>query len=171
MKLLNVILLSLTLVLCATMCKQSSTAPEMEIPPETDISVTCTPASGGAGIEFTVNVILGSIDQEIKVFGLDLTFDADLIQFQRVNKGTLTGDWAAVDGNEIRSGTLKVGGFAGSGSPIPAMSRGIIAEIVLKVVGQNFSDGQTSQICINSYTDDIGDLTPIPACTSFELKK
>jgi hypothetical protein len=143
----------------------------VEIPPETDISVTCTPVSGGAGTVFTVNVTLGSIDKEIKVFGLDMTFDADLFQFQGVNQGSLTGDWAAVDGNEIRTGTLKVGGFAGSGTPIPALSRGTIAEIVLKVVGENYSDGQTSQICINSYTDDIEGLTPNPACTTFELKK
>ena len=100
-----------------------------------------------------------------------MTFDADLFQFQDVNQGSLTGDWAAVDGNEIRAGILKVGGFAGSGTPIPPMRRGTIAEIVLKVVGEGFNNGQTSQICTNNYTDDIDGLTPVPACTSFELKK
>jgi hypothetical protein len=143
----------------------------MEIPPEADISLTCVPVSGGAGTVFTVNVTLGSIDKEIKVFGLDMTFDADIFQFQGVNKGSLSGDWAAVDGNEIRAGTLRVGGFAGSGTTIPVRRRGTIAEIVLKVAGGEFNDGQKSQICIDSYTDDISGLTPMPACTSFELKK
>jgi hypothetical protein len=152
-------------------CKESSTAPEAEIPPETDISVTLTPVSGGTGTVFTVDITLGSLNKEIKVFGLDMSFDAELFQFQGVNKGNLTGDWAAVDGNEIHTGILKVGGFAGSGTPIPASKGGTIAEIVLKVIGEDFSDGQKSQICINSYTDDISGLTPMPACTSFELKK
>jgi len=152
-------------------CKQSSTAPEAEVPPELDISVTCTPTSGGAGTVFTVSITLGSVDKEVTVFGMDMTFDADFIQFQGANRGNLTGDWAAVDANEIRAGTLKVGGFAGSGTPIPARSRGTIAEIRLKVEGEDFNNGQASQICINSYTDDLSGLTPMPACTSFELTK
>ena len=120
---------------------------------------------------FTVSINLESIDKEVKVFGLDMTFEADFFQFEGVSKGDLTGDWAAVDGNEIRAGTLKVGGFSGSGTPIPAGTRGAIAKVRLKVVDGNYSDGQNSQICINNYTDDISGLTPMPACTSFELKK
>jgi len=143
----------------------------VEVSPESDISVTCTPVSGGTGTVFTVSITLGSIDKEVKVFGLDMTFEANLFQFQRANEGNLTGDWAAVDANEIRAGTLRIGGFAGSGTPIPARSKGTIAEIRLKVSGEDFSDGQKSQICINGYTDDISGLRPSQACTSFELKK
>jgi len=165
------ILLTSALVLSFSMCKQSSTAPDLEVPPESDISVTCTPVSGGIGTVFTVSITIGSIDKEIKVFGMEMTFEANLIQFQGANEGNLTGNWAAVDANEIRTGTLRIGGFAGSGTAIPARSKGTIAEIRLKVLGGDFNDGQKSQICINSYTDDISGLTPSQACTSFELKK
>lgn len=165
------ILIALALILSFTRCKQSSTAPEVEIPPEADISLTCTPASGGAGTVFTVSIVLSSINEEIKVFGLDMTFEANLFQFQGAIEGNLTGDWAAVDANEIHRGTLRIGGYAGSGTAIPTRSRGTIAEIRFKVASGDFSDGQKSRICINSYTDDISGLMPSPACISFELKK
>jgi len=152
-------------------CKQSSTAPEADIPPEQDISISCTPQSGESGTVFTVSITLGGIDKEITVFGMDLTFDANLFRFQGANRGDLTEEWAAVDANEIRAGTLRVGGFTGSGTPIPARSRGTIVEIRLKVEGGDFSDGQKSQICIGDYTDDIVGLTPMPTCTLFELRK
>ena len=76
---------------------------------------------------------------EIKVFGLEMTFDADIFQFRRIEKGSLTESWAAVDANEINNGTLRVGGYAGSGNPITQGNTGKIAEVKVKVIGNNFS--------------------------------
>jgi hypothetical protein len=154
-------------------CKKSSTAPEVD-PPEQElmpITLTCSPSSGGTDTNFSVLISINDAGREIKVFGLEVKFDADKFQFRRIEEGDLTESWAAVDGNEISGGTLRVGGFMGSGDPIAQGTTGILAEVKLKVIGSNFNDGQQSQICIENYTDDIADLTPQPSCTNFTLRK
>ena len=163
----------LFLIVLLFCCKKSSTAPEVEIPePEqTSITITSSPSSGGTDTNFTVLVSINNADREIKVFGLEVKFDADKLKFRRIEAGNLTESWAAVDGNEISNGTLRVGGFAGSANPVVQGTTGIIAEIKLKVMGTNFNDGQQSQICIENYTDDIADLTPLPSCANFTLQK
>jgi hypothetical protein len=163
----------LFLIVFPLCCKNSSTSPEVEVPEQeqTSITITSSPSSGGTDTNFTVFVSINNTDQEIKVFGLEVKFDGDKLQFRRIEEGSLTESWAAVDGNEISKGTLRVGGFAGSGTPIAQGTTGIIAEIKLRVKGSNFSDGQQSQICIESYTDDIANLTPHPSCTNFTLRK
>jgi hypothetical protein len=155
-------------------CKKSTTtAPEI-IPPvqeQTSITLTCSPSSGGIDKNFTVTISITNADQEIKVFGLEVTFDADKLGFRRIEEGNLTESWAAVDGNEIKKGILRVGGFMGSGDPITQGSSGKIAEVKFKVISNNFNNGHQSQICIENYADDIVDLTPLPSCTSFTLTK
>lgn len=154
-------------------CKKSSTAPEVEVPEQeqTSITITCSPSSGGTDTNFNVAISINNADREIKVFGLEMTFDADKFRFRRIEEGSLTESWAAVDGNEIRSGTLRVGGFMGEGNPISQGTTGNIALAKFKVIGSNFSDGQQSRICIEAYTDDIAELTPRPSCTNFTLRK
>ncbi len=152
-------------------CKKSSTAPEVEPPEQPSMTIVCNPSSGGMDTNITVSISINSAPLEIKVFGLEMTFDDDIFQFRRVEKGDLTESWAAVDGNEISKGTLRIGGFMGSGNPISQGNTGIIAEIKFKVAGSGFSDGQQSQICIKNYTDDISSLTPVPSCTDFTLRK
>ena len=154
-------------------CKKSSTAPEVEVPEQeqTSITIVCSPSSGGTDTNFSVVISINNSDREIKVFGLEVTFDADKLEFRRIEEGNLTESWAAVDGNEISRGTLRVGGFMGSGNPIVQGTTGNIAEVKLKVIGSNFNDGQQSQICIENYTDDIANLTPHPSCADFTLKK
>jgi len=94
-----------------------------------------------------------------------------MFQYQGIAKGTLTGTWAAVDGNSIGSGVFRIGGFAGSGSLIPVGSVGSIAVITLKVIGVNYNDGYKSQLNARSYTDDISGMTPEPAVTYFTFRK
>jgi hypothetical protein len=152
-------------------CKETSTAPEVEPPAQPSITIVCNPGSGGTDTNITINVSINSAPQEIKVFGLEMSFDDDVFQFRSVEEGDLTESWTAVDGNEISNGTLRVGGFMGSGNPISQGNTGIIAKVKFKVAGNSFTDGQQSQICIKSYTDDISGLTPVPSCTDFTLKK
>jgi len=154
-------------------CKNSSTAPEIDPPEQEQSSITidCSPSSGGTDTNFTISIAINNADREIRVFGLEMKFDANKFQFRRIEEGELTESWAAVDGNEISTGTLRVGGFMGSGNPITQGTTGNIAEVKFKVIGSNFNDGQQSQICIESYTDDIASLTPLPSCTNFTLRK
>jgi hypothetical protein len=169
----SVLLCTVFLFVLPIHCKKSSTAPEIN-PPEqeqTSITLVCSPSSGGTDTNFTVTISINNSDREIKVFGLEMKFDADILKFRRAEKGNLTESWAAVDGNEIKKGILRVGGFMGSGNPIALGSTGHIAEVKFKVTGSNFNDEQQTQIRIKNYTDDIAGLTPNPSITNFTLRK
>jgi len=140
--------------------------------PEYDkISIYCSPDSGGTGTIVTIPVRIECNSNEIKAFGLDFTYDTTMFEYQGVERGSLTGGWASVDGNETSPGTVKIGGFAGGASPIPKESKGSIVEVKLKVTCNGCSDGQQSQICISNYTDDISGMKPSNACTSFTYRK
>ncbi len=142
-------------------------------PPATGnkIEVKCNPSSASADTIVNVPISIKGNENEIKVFGLELTFDPNMFEFQSVEKGNLTGSWAAVAGNETTSGTLKIGGFLGAGTSIPTGSDGSIAIVKLKVTGSSYSSGQQCQVSINSYTDDIAGMSPEPANTTFTLQK
>jgi len=140
-------------------------------PSDNEISISCSPSSGGTDTIVSISISIKGNTQEINYFGLDLTFDANMFSFQSVSQGSLTGDWAAVDGNEISSGTVKIGGFAGSGTPIPIGSAGDIVVVQFKVTCSGCSDGQQSQICMSDLTDDIAGMTPAPSCKTFTYRK
>jgi len=131
------------------------------------ISISCSPSSGGTDTIVSIPITINGNQNELKVFGLELTFDSSMFEFQSVSKGSLTGDWAAVDGNETQAGTVKIGGFAGSGKTIGTGSNGTIAVVKLKVICISCSNGQQTQLNINNYTDDISGMTPEPATTKF----
>ena len=152
-------------------CKKTPTTNTIEPPNQQSISLTCSPNSGGPDTIIAIAALIAKNSQEIRVFGFDASFDTKMFQFQGVSQGSLTGNWAAVDGNEPSPGELKVGGFVGSGTPVAANSSGTLVEIKFKVTGQSYANGQQSQICIRAYTDDISSFTPNPACTAFTLKK
>jgi len=137
------------------------------LPSDNKISISCSPSSGGTDTIVSIPITISGNQKEIKVFGLELTFDSSMFEFQSVNKGSLTGDWAAVDGNETQAGTVKVGGFAGSGKTIGTGSIGTIAVVKLKVICTSCSNGQQTQLNINNYTDDISGMSPEPDTTKF----
>ena len=135
------------------------------------IWISCSPNSAAKGTIVEVPVSIKGNQNEIKVFGLELHFDPNMFQYHRTTSSNLTSGWAAVDGNEISSGVIKVGGFAGSASGIPVGSKGGIAVIKLKVTGDSYSNGKQSELRIGSYTDAIVGMKPEPAKTNFTLIK
>ena len=140
------------------------------IPTNNEIRVSCSPSSATANATINVPIsILGNIN-EISSFGLQLNFDTNMFQYVGTKKGSLTGGWAYVDGNNV-AGTVTLGGFAGSASPIAVGSTGSIAIVTLKVTGGSYPNGQQSQITISNYNDDIAGMNPEPASTTFTLKK
>jgi hypothetical protein len=172
MSLKKILFLAIALLFLALIpgCKKDPTS--STIPPQqATISVSVSPNSAGPDAIITVAIAIAGNDKEVRVFGLDLTFDTNMFQFQEVTKGTLTGNWAAVDGNEVSPGTLKVGGFVGEGSPIAKNSTGTVAEVKFKVTGAAYGNGQQSQVCVGQYTDDLSAFKPDPACATFTLKK
>jgi len=168
-----------TVTLTVTDSKTSKATASTEVyasappPPATGnkIEVKCNPSSASADTIVNVPISITGNENEIKVFGLELTFDPNMFEFQSVEKGSLTGSWAAVAGNETTSGTLKIGGFLGAGTSIPTGSDGSIAIVKLKVTGSSYSNGQQCQVSIKSYTDDITGMSPEPASATFTLQK
>jgi len=151
--------------------KITASAPQPPPASGNKIEVNCNPSSGSADTIVNVPISITGNENEIKVFGLEMTFDANMFEFQSVEKGSLTGSWAAVAGNETTSGTLKIGGFLGAGTSIPTGSSGTIAIVKLKVTGSSYSNGQQCQVSIKSYTDDISGMSPEPASATFTLQK
>ncbi len=76
-----------------------------------------------------------------------------------------------MDGNEISSGTVRVGGYAGYADYVSKGSAGSIVKITLKVSCSACNDGQQSQICIQNYKDDIVGMISAPSCVTFTYKK
>jgi hypothetical protein len=150
-------------------CKKTPTSAAFEADEPTILFVG-NPASAAAGSVVRASLFIAANEEEIRVFGLDVTFDERMLEFQGVEPGTLTGGWAAVDGNKVGTGSLKVGGFLGGGSAIPRASEGTLAEINFRVIGTELGSGQQSQVCAKEYTDDLVQFTPGTACFTFTLK-
>ncbi len=169
-----VFILIICILLGGFACGKSPTTtdpPSEPPPPQPSISISASPSTGNTDTVVTVTISVKANNKEIKVFGLDLTFEAKMFSLQWVEKGDLTSSWAAVDGNEIESGMVRIGGFTGSGVPIPVNKDGSIAKVKFKVTGSSLNDGAVSQLCVKNYTDDIAGLKPEPACVQFTYRK
>ncbi|MGB7295550.1 MAG: cohesin domain-containing protein [Candidatus Aminicenantales bacterium] len=166
---LMAVLLAL-LLLIVPACKKNPTTTSIEAAQPT-IYILYKPASGTVDTTVTVTIVIAGNSKDMRVFGLDMSFNRKMLQFQEVRSGTLTGSWAAVDGNEVSPGSLKVGGFVGAGTPIPVAGQGVLAEIKFKVTGDEYGNGQQSQVCAQRYTDDLAGFTPDSVCATFTLQK
>lgn len=133
------------------------------------ISISCDPGSGGTNTIVEIPVSIYGNAEEISDFGLELTFDSSIFAYHSIEKGSLSSSWAYIDGNEISSGKVKVGGFGGTAA-ISKGSSGTIAVVKLKVTSAASSDSQT-QIAIQSYIDGIAGMRPEPASVKFTYKK
>ena len=138
---------------------------------DNEISISCDPSSGGAGTIATIAMAIKGNIQEIEAFGLELTYDTAMFEYQSVSKGDKTGDWALVDGYEVSSGTIIIGGYAGNADSIPRGTVGNIVEVSLKVTCTACNDGQQSQICIQNYTDDVVGMVSTTSCVIFTYNK
>jgi hypothetical protein len=153
-------------------CKSSSTSPDK---PEENgnptLSLSCSPTSGGTNTVVNVTVSMKNNQNEIKSFGLEISFDTKMFQLQSVSGGNLTGGWATVDGNEIVSGTVRIGAFAGSGPSIQIKSNGSLAIVKFVVTCSSCSNGKQSQFCFTNLFDDIVGMVQDPSCINFTFTK
>jgi hypothetical protein len=169
-------LLMLGLFLCLSGCGKTPTStdppnPTPSPPAQPSISVTCSPTSGGKDTVVTLTISVKNTQKEIGVFGLEMIFPPKMFNYSGVEKGSLTNDWAAVDGNKVSSDKLKIGGFKGSGTAAGANTSGSLAVVKMKVTGGQLGNGQQGKISIQGYTDDISGISPQPASTTFTLNK
>lgn len=140
-------------------------------PPSTDnaIFITCDPSSGGSGTLVSIPVSIRGNLRDIETFGLELTFDSNLFQYQSTSTGNLTGGWMVDSGGS--GSILTVGGLKGSANAIPVGSIGTIAVVILRVTGTGYSNGYQSQITIRGYIEDIQGMQPDPCSTSFTYRQ
>lgn len=162
-------------VLLAPSCKQQSTLPQTPDQgagnQQNAISLSCSPSSGGTGIEVTVTISVTKNQTEIKAFGFEMTFDSAIFQLQKVEKGVLSSSWATVDGNETSPGNILVGGFMGSGAPVAPGSSGSLVQIKFKVIYSGSDNGFSRQFAIKNYMDNIAGMNPNPATATFTFQK
>jgi len=153
-------------------CKKQSTAPEISFTAnDNNLLISCSPSSGGKGTLVDLKISILGNSKEIKSFGMKMTFDPAIFQYESAGKGDLTGNWAAVDGNESNPGKLIIGGFMGSGIPVPAGSSGSLAIIKIKVIYDGNDDGFSRQFSLKNYIDDIVGMKPEPSSTAFTFRK
>jgi hypothetical protein len=148
-------------------CKKSPTTSTLP----TGISVAFSPTTASADAVVAFMITVTGNTQEIRSFGGNVTFDAKMFQFQDAVKGSLTGSWAELDGNEGSPGVLVIAGIVGSGTSIAAGGSGTLAEIHFKVTGADYGNGQQAQVCFSQFTDDLAQFTSGSACATFTLKK
>jgi hypothetical protein len=166
------ILLMIAFAFLSLSCKQQSTFPQS--PDEffdNYISLSCNPVSGGTGAEVTILILITKNQNEITAFGFEMTFDPAIFQLQKIEKGTLTGSWAALDGNENTPGNLIVGGYMGSGTAVASGSSGSLVQIKLKVIYSGSDNNFSRQFTIKNYVDNIAGMKPDPASATFTFRK
>lgn len=141
-------------------------------PPDTsnNISISCSPASGGTNTVVTVIISIRGNTSVMDASGLKVNFNTAMFVFLGVDKGNLTRNWS-VGGNETSSGVITVGGYAGGASAIPTGSEGSIAVLEFRVTCSGCTDGATSQFCITNLTDDLVGMSTNPACVTFKFNR
>ena len=136
------------------------------IPSDNEISVSYN--RNGQEVIVSIN-IKGNI-KEIKAYSLQLSYDENMFDYKEYTAaGTLTESWGSSASHKIGDGLLNVGGF--TGDPANAIPKGEIGTLIKIILVVNCTGcGSSSQICIDAYDDDIKEMTPKPACTTFNYQ-
>jgi len=150
-------------------CEKSPTTSTSPTP--AGISAAFNPATAGADAAVSFMITISANTKEIRSFGGEVAFDASMFSFQGVEKGSLTGSWALIDGNETSPGTVRLGGSVGGGTAVAANSKGTLVDIRFKVTGGSYGNGQQNRVCLAQFTDDLAQFTSGEACAIFTLKK
>lgn len=140
-------------------------------PAPAGISAAFNTSSAAADTVVGFIITISANAKEIRAFGGEVSFDANMFSFQEVAKGSLTSGWALIDGNESSPGTVRVGGSVGGGGSVAANSSGTLFEVRLKVTGGSYANGQQNRVCLGQFADDLAQFSSGEACAVFTLKK
>jgi hypothetical protein len=135
------------------------------------VGVSLNPTSGGTSSTVQVAINIRGNTSIIEAFGLQVSFNTTMFQYVSTSKGSLVGNWSLVGGNQISPGVVRIGGAALGGTPISVGSQGTIAVVTLRVTCTACNDGQTSQVSINGFSDDLVGMTVSPSSATFTFKK
>jgi len=140
-------------------------------PTAAGISASFNPSSATPDTVVSFTVAIAANSKEIRSFGGEVAFDTGMFAYQGVAKGSLTGSWALIDGNETSPGVVRLGGSVGGGTAVAANSTGSLFEVRLKVTGGSYGNGQQNRVCLTQFTDDLTQFTSGEACATFTLRK
>ncbi|MFQ6091411.1 MAG: dockerin type I domain-containing protein [bacterium] len=115
----------------------------------TAFNVSLTAVMGPPGEMVRVPIVADN-PQGLSVFGMDLTFPEDLLEFQEVSRARLTKAWIALDGTESSSGVITLGGF--NTEAMSSTEEEAIAEVTFVV--KNGVSGKGDLACVN-FVDDL----------------
>ena len=135
------------------------------------VGISISPVSGGTNTLVDVSITVRGNTSPIEASGLQVNFNTTMFDYVGTVKGSLTGNWSFLDGNQATPGVITVGGVAGTGTPVPIGSLGTIAVIRLRVTCGSCSDNQTSQTTISNFSDDIAGMIVSPASATFTYKQ
>lgn len=91
--------------------------------------------------------IKGNVVQGVQAFGLDLVFNPAVYEYQSIERGSLTQDWAQVDGNLVEPGRVRIGGYYGSGTVVTGSVDGTMAVVRLRFIN--------GEVALENFVDDI----------------
>ena len=100
----------------------------------------------------------------ISALGVDIVYDTNMLSYVGVSQGSLTSGFSYFDGNEISSGTVRIGAF--NSTPISVNSSGTIANVIFSVIYTG-NEGATSTLTSFNLEDDIKGLTVIPGVFTY----
>ena len=138
---------------------------------DNEVGVSLSPSSGGTNTTVQVAINVRGNTSLIEAFGLQVNFNTTMFQYVGTSKGSLTGNWSLLGGNQISPGVIRIGGAALGGTPVAVGSLGTIAVVTLRVTCTACNDGQTSPVSINGFSDDLVGMTVSPASATFAFKK
>ena len=118
------------------------------------------PAAASSGILVDAVVGISNNQAPITAFGFEFVYDVTMFIYKGVAKGTLTSDWASIAGNNLGGGKIRIGGFPGSGTTIPASSQGSLIKVRLQVNCTSYGDETTATSRIEKYIDGIAFFLP-----------
>ncbi len=163
---------AVAILLAALMPWGCEKSPETSTSPTAaGISASFNPATAAPDTVVSFIVTIAANSKEIRSFGGEVAFDPIMFLYQGVAKGSLTGSWALVDGNESSPGTVRLGGSVGGGTAVAANSSGTLVEVRFKVTGGSYGNGQQNRVCLAEFTDDLAQFTSGEACAGFTLRK
>lgn len=137
-----------------------------------NVDVVLAPATAEYNETVEVCINISGNQCLMRFFGFDLFFDTSMFSYQGISGvGCLTADWSLLDGNEISSGQVRIGGISGIGTDITATQNGTLVKVNLLVIGHSgsHSDGDQSSITVNAYLDGLVAYTPQPSSGIFTL--
>jgi hypothetical protein len=133
---------------CASRTQEAAVA-ALRKPSRMRRSVTIGDVRGKPGDTVLVPILLDTPDS-LESFGLDLIYPSNLLKYKGVSRTGLSLDFVQLDGNELRDGLVRIGGYRNE--PLANGSGGALVTVIFEVQG---SPGGQSPLLASNTIDDL----------------